>query len=186
MSYILDALNRSEKERASKRLQQSPQDGKTSTGSGWHWWHTLLVLAVIVAVNLAAFYLWSGPPGAAPDESADAPMTRDQPAVKKPIVAISKPAPERPPASTSIRPTVNLAELPLAIRRVLPDVEITSHIYSSDPSLRMVKIDGVSRHEGDLLSESHRLIGITDSGVILDFQGYRYRLDVVEDWQQLD
>jgi hypothetical protein len=191
MSYILDALNRSEKERASKRLQQLPPDGQAAAESSWRWWHTLLALAAIIAVNLAVFYSWSGPPQYRPDPDAKPGDTAARTTVaarkKAPVTVLSISA-ENSPGSppVPVRPTVDLTALPLTIRRVLPDVEITSHIYASDPGLRMVKIDGVSRREGDLLSEAHRLVGITESGVILDFQGYRYRLDVVEDWQQLD
>ena len=47
----------------------------------------------------------------------------------------------------------------------------------------MVNINGVSRSEGDLLSNSLQLVEITEVGVVMNFEGYAYVMNIVEDWQ---
>lgn len=192
MSYILDALNKSEKERASRRLQQTPQQEVTAAPTGWRLVHTLLLVAFIMVFNATFIYFYLARSSPAPAVTGSVAATQPGASPASPdtrgaaIAASPVPVPRSYPAATEIRPTVALMELPLAIRRILPEIVITSHIYASDPSLRLVKIDGESRKEGDQLGQQHYLVGITETGVILDFQGYRYRLDILEDWQDLN
>ena len=70
-----------------------------------------------------------------------------------------------------------------ALPALLPSLDVTAHIYADEPELRMVKINGMNRHEGDFLAENHRLVEITDRGIILEYYGQRYNLNVLEDWQ---
>jgi len=87
------------------------------------------------------------------------------------------------PATSGTRGSVAVNDLPDQLIRRLPEVQITAHIYASDPDLRMVNINGVSRSEGDLLSNSLQLVEITENGVVMNFEGYAYVMNVVEDWQ---
>ena len=64
----------------------------------------------------------------------------------------------------------------------LPEITITSHIYASDSDLRMVNINGYSRKEGDFISASLVLTEITDRGVLLEFYGEPFEINIVEDW----
>ena len=47
----------------------------------------------------------------------------------------------------------------------------------------MVKINGVDRHEGDYLDSNHQLVKITELGIILEYYGRRYNMNIVEEWQ---
>ena len=68
------------------------------------------------------------------------------------------------------------------IRR-LPEIQITTHIFASDTDLRMVNINGVSRREGDLVTNSLLLVEITEDGVVMNFEGYAYAMNILEGWQ---
>ena len=111
----------------------------------------------------------------------------------EPLEVNAKPIPEaretvpQPPIPQVVvnQATVRFAELPPEIQTAIPEFEVTAHIYASDRSLRMVKIDGESLHEGDQIMTDMRLFAITETGVILEFRGHRYIHNVLQDWQDL-
>jgi predicted RNA-binding protein len=47
----------------------------------------------------------------------------------------------------------------------------------------MVNINGVSTREGDFISNDLMLVEITESGVIMDFEGHSFVMNIVEEWQ---
>lgn len=71
MSYILDALNKSERERTEKKapdisaLQDTGTENKGITLKGY-----LLLLVVVVIVNVGILYLWLGAPESIPLSAA--------------------------------------------------------------------------------------------------------------------
>ncbi len=72
----------------------------------------------------------------------------------------------------------DLGQLPSAIRKELPDISIKGHIYSDNPSSRIVNINGVIMHEGDTFTAGLKVEKITVSGVIFDYRGLRFRIRV--------
>ena len=80
-------------------------------------------------------------------------------------------------------PAPDINDLPDQVIRRLPEIEITTHIFASDSDLRMVNINGVSRKEGDLVTNSLLLVEITEDGVVMNFEGYAYAMNILEDWQ---
>jgi general secretion pathway protein B len=82
---------------------------------------------------------------------------------------------------SGIRP-VRIAELPLNVQRQIPDIIFSSHIYASDPSLRVVNINNRSIREGDYISDDVKLLGITEDGVVLSYLHYRIEMSVIRDW----
>ncbi len=188
MSYILDALNKSEQERARKRAPGLAalhgDQGRTS----FRLKHFLIILLVLIGVNLVGLFAIFGdrltPADEQPTVSADEPepeMT-DLPPESESALLISPVPSIAEPLAVSDYDAVPLQELPSQLRARLPAIEITAHIYASDAELRMVKIDDVSRHEGDVLGADFRLLEITETGVVLEFEGQAYILDIVEDW----
>lgn len=149
MSYILDALNKSEKERAKKRTPNinSLQDNGGAPPTRTRSW--LLGLGFLALVNSVLVYFYF--------ESKQMPGPTTEPVVSE-TVRID-PVNRRPTA-----------------------VEVTAHIYSSDPLLRMVKINGKTRHEGDEISAGTTLIAITESGILLESGGSQYTQEILEDW----
>jgi len=72
----------------------------------------------------------------------------------------------------------NLNDLPPSVRKDVPDIAISGHSYSTDPSLRIVLINGSTMREGQVVTGGLRLEQITADGVILSYQGYRLRKGV--------
>jgi general secretion pathway protein B len=68
-----------------------------------------------------------------------------------------------------------LDELPSSVRQAIPEISISGLFYSSDPSSRVVVINGRVAHEGAVISGSLALQRITPDGVIMSFEGYRFR-----------
>ncbi|MDO8282608.1 MAG: general secretion pathway protein GspB [Thermodesulfovibrionia bacterium] len=69
-----------------------------------------------------------------------------------------------------------LSELPLNIRQGLPVISISAHIYSNNPSSRLVNINGSIIHEGDNVTPELGVDEITMNGVILKYRGYRFSM----------
>ena len=77
---------------------------------------------------------------------------------------------------------LRIAELPLNVQRQIPDIVFSSHIYASDPSLRVVNINNRNFREGDYISGDIKLQGITEGGVVLSYLHYRIEMSVIRDW----
>jgi general secretion pathway protein B len=94
------------------------------------------------------------------------------PEVKRPD---AEPEPAALPAPVPSK-TYSLQELPPAVRQVLPDLAISTHLFAADTSSRMVRINGKLLREGEFLSAGVKLEEITADGVIFSYQGYRLRV----------
>jgi len=69
-----------------------------------------------------------------------------------------------------------ISELPDTVRQELPAITISTHIYSSDKSERLAAISGHIGREGQEVMTGIMLESITPDGVILRYQGYRFRV----------
>ena len=67
-------------------------------------------------------------------------------------------------------------ELPDSVRQGLPDILIAGHIYSNNPSARIVNINGKILRKGESIDGGLKLEDITEYGVVLNYQGYRFRM----------
>lgn len=70
----------------------------------------------------------------------------------------------------------NLNELPLSIQESLPTFTITVTLYSDDPASRMANINGQAMKEGQYLAAGLKLEEIIPDGVIFSYQNYRFRV----------
>jgi hypothetical protein len=88
---------------------------------------------------------------------------------------------DREPDSESWSPQaaeyVRVWELPLSIRRNLPELKLNIHVYSEQPRQRFVLVNGERFRTGDTLADGVRLVEIRREGAILDFRDYRFLLD---------
>ena len=207
MSYLLDALRRSEEER---------RRGETPDLSTRHGVRTVrrrrrdgtgLIVAVALALALAAFaggVLWQrtslgGPEPAAAPAPVDPPPARtasaSAPAARAPAEARRATAPEPPGPQPSAPATaappsrsaaavtgpVPLAALSPELRRRLPALELTTHVFARDPALREVAVDGVVYREGDRIGQLV-LERITEDGVVVRLDDTRVAIGVLEAW----
>ena len=67
-------------------------------------------------------------------------------------------------------------ELPEDVRRALPNFKVGGSAYSSDPSSRMLMINGQIFREGDAVAAGLVLKQIRPKGAVFEFRGYRYEM----------
>jgi hypothetical protein len=183
MSYILDALKKSEKERTRKRtpnlanLQHVGSSEAIISIKGI----ISLVFAIAIVNGLVIYLFFS--------ESRKQSLTLNTGVVAEPAnpVASDHLIGNRMIKKESSKGN-NYHKVPTSEPKEIaqglpPALEVTAHIYASESDLRMVKINGINRHEGDYLAKSHQLVEITEKGIILKYYGELYNLNVVDQWQ---
>lgn len=213
MSFILDALKKSESER---HRQSGPvlMDVRIAPPRRrippWAW-----VIAAVLVVNLGvlAWILWLSPgPGAAPAvPMATAPQATPAPAAAPPAAPMvpapapldtgpapalaagatapepaTQPLPTAPPPSevTALPAAQNIdvSTLPkvsdmLAAGVVLPQLQLSWHVYDAVPSSRYVLLNGARLREGDSTSDGVRVAAIAPTGVVVEWRGRRMFLN---------
>jgi len=199
MSFILDALRKSENERqqsAVPSISDVPAVVHDARVPKW----VVGIIATLSAGILVLGWAWwqSGgegnvanvrPSGVLPQTQTVSPASTastvrnlarepgagtasvSQQTSASPVV---QPAPEPDTATMVIGPPT-MMEL-LAAGTVLPEMTLELHVYSGTPAQRFIRINSASYREGDVLSEGPRVISITQEGVILDYQGQEFLL----------
>lgn len=71
-----------------------------------------------------------------------------------------------------------VSQLSKDMQKELPSISIKAHIYSDNPSSRMVNINGLLMREGEEIADGLRIDEITLSGVILTYKDVRFRIRV--------
>ena len=196
MSYILDALNKSEAERARKKAPGITVEEDDSGGPGIRPLHLGIGLAVLLLLNSVGLYLFFGDrlpdPGATTVATEPLASAAPQSVVPPdgglqqasgPVAETATPVATESLYTSRLRPPVPRSALPASIKTRLPEIEITSHIYASDRDLRMARINEEPFGEGDRIAADFWLVEITETGVILAYRDYQFSVDVIEDWQ---
>jgi len=204
MSFILDALKKSESERqhhGPAEFSGVPTSNGKQGAPRWLW-----ILGVLLAVNLAVLLgLLLKPDGAGTsaaigqsavdsdafeEQVAEAKQNvppRDEPrlATTQPAgteASSSVPARTSPPTTPVRRSSTNTARLP-TIHEVLADGTVTLpalhvdiHVYSESPEDRFVFINMNKHVEGSRLAEGPLVEEITTDGVVLNYNGTSFVL----------
>jgi general secretion pathway protein B len=203
MSFILDALRKSENERqkgAVPGISDVPAVVESNRIPKW----VLGVIAALSAVVLILGWAWwqsasnenvtaasARPIGVIP-RTVPAPLVEDSvrslaresasaetapavtPAPVTPAQAVSQ-APPIPADSSRIAAAPNMMEL-VATGVSLPDLALELHVYSTAPAQRLVRINGASYREGDSLNDGPGVVAITQEGVVLEQRGQYFLL----------
>lgn len=210
MSYILDALKKSEQDRGKgavpgvQTVHSSSLNYHQGKSPVWPWF-----LAALVAINLVAVIYFIQSKDSIESVAEIQPTTIiETPVQKKPVItttaappAIVTPAPsaavvpilkETPVFKTqavqqteTIEPvfeTVDLYDLPLSVRQHIPALEFSAHVYSTNPLQRSLVINGRFMEEGAQINNELVLTEITSDGAVFDFQGYRFSTSVLSGW----
>ncbi|MDC8014064.1 general secretion pathway protein GspB [Tahibacter soli] len=118
----------------------------------------------------------SAPPPAAAQAPAPAPPAAQAPAAAPP--AAPAPAAGAPVAAAPPAPPLEQLplywQLPLNIRKDLPALKLSMHVYSPTPEQRFVVLNGNRQKEGDDLGADVRLTEIRVDGAVLEFHGQRF------------
>lgn len=205
MSYILDALKKSDQERqqgAGPSLQTIHRPHGNSGERGWL--YVLLVMVVLLLLALAGLFAWFvfdkgsndieqaetitpltkvGVSGTAPKQSAPIEKKSAQAASAS---ALSETEQAGVPANTSATSTsrvvVPFSQLPLAARNAIPAMTFSFHVYSDNPDRRTIIINGRRVKQGAVIDNQLTLDEITPNGVIFSWQDYQFSIPVVEAW----
>lgn len=197
MSLILDALRKSDRQRArqaSERLREGPRAARQDSASRAF----LVMIAVFVlAAAIVAGIAFRSPPsrtaagaGAQIMENVAAEPARAAVRDLAGELATPRLAPPAPalPAVTgapvmAATPDASAEELrapPLAaladLRRQLPPLHVDIHAWAADPAARFVLINLRRYGEGDRLQEGPVVRRILKNGVVLEFQGRLFSL----------
>jgi general secretion pathway protein B len=196
MSYILDALKKSEAERTrdtGPTLLSTPQHASRGRSGVTTVLIAVLTLnAVIVAAWLLAPRFTASP---SPEPVATA-TGQDRPEPAPAMAPASEPVPQVRPAQASLagveaRPAppptrqANPASKPRVIAPPSPPTfEISTHVYADDAEFRAITVDGKRLTEGDQLANGWTLAMITETGVVVERDGERVVMDVLQDWRE--
>jgi general secretion pathway protein B len=110
----------------------------------------------------------------APAQHASAPTpTATPPAVAVvPPGAVKPEPPAAPTASTEHLPMYY--EMPYDVRKDLPPLVVSMHVFGKDPAQRFVVVDGERKVEGEAIKDGLTLREIHNDGMVLEFRGQRF------------
>lgn len=191
MSYILDALKKSDQERpreaAGIPLHEVP--AFRVRPRRFRWGPALIAGVVIASGGGAAVWMSLESPDPAPsartsvsipvDAGTGAAVPAAPPSVAPPSVnagttssgtQVATAAVSAPAAATR-EGLLELWQLTEAEQKYLQGLEVSFHVYSTDPAKRAVIINGLRAGEGQALGEDLRLADIVPDGIVLEFQG---------------
>lgn len=202
MSYILDALKKSEQDRGNgsipnvQTIHSSSLNYQQEKRSLWPW-----ILIAVLVINVFILIYFLNPTSTnhiEPDSSSltsSPPSYQKEPVIKSAPPAISPPvtklensvstipettAPE--PLTLKPKTVISIDELPENVRQHIPDMVFSAHVFSSTPAQRSLVINGRFMEEGEAFSHDLILVEITRNGAIFDFRGYRFRTSVLSGW----
>ena len=120
------------------------------------------------------------PPPLAAESAA---VRRSEPGARKPAESAppraAATAPANPPPAANRKGSdgriLSLHELPPAVRSSLPRLNISGYASAPDSGKRMVVINDRLVQEGEEIEPGVTLTSADKDGVVLDFQGYRFR-----------
>lgn len=194
MSMILDALQKSDRQRArhvAERLREGPSVAN-APGQGWRVMLAVAALLLAIALLLIAFRIGGGGTNA-PAETSPIRTTTPigasvralggelapaPPATAQETATIPPPPVTEPPTRTEIADDLAappLAELP-ALRARLSSLHLDIHAWAEDPAERFVLINLRRYAEGDRLPEGPAVRRILRNGVVLEYEGTLFTL----------
>jgi general secretion pathway protein B len=176
MSFILDALKKSETERLRKDapgIASIPESGRQKSSTRWIW----LVLALITVnlVVLAGLMMKVNQETVTTDAPLESLASATQP--ESAVVRtedLAEPDLDVPTMAT----TENTSEQPVAENSAPPETPdyLDIHVYSGDAADRFVFVNMSKYKENATLAEGPVVSEITPDGVILSYQGSRFLL----------
>lgn len=202
MSYILDALKKSEAERSrgivpalltSSQAQFRPSVGiwvllgaliaNACLFAAWIYWRAPTTVAVLQA-EPATVQL--PPTDASPTPTTVPPLDDSGPGSGIAATMAPQSAPVSTTTSTAATIATSVAEIqaPAQIAAsVPPQISFSTHVYADDPAMRAVTLNGRRFVEGETISAGVVLKQITETGVVLDMNGQTVAMDVLQDWR---
>lgn len=198
MSYILDALKKSEAERSRGSVPTLLIPAQTQFRSSVAIW-VLLGALIVNACLFAAWLFWPTTAVAPAPAAADArpPTTAvpnnttasRAPVAPQPVVEAAQNPPlqsseiERPSDETAPATRIDPTPRTTSDDAPTPTYSFSTHVYATDPSMRAVTMNGRRFVEGDTIGPGVTIKEITETGVVLDINGRTVPMDVLQDWR---
>ncbi len=192
MSYIWDALKRSEQER--KHQTFTGQIMRHNFFLPRQQRYQRLALIIVILVVLVGLLLWiwrvSGRDTHSilptthklptPQLSSVVPVVY-QPTQSHRAATVKKSISTSLKVSTLVPVLPDLSELPEAVQQAVKPLVFSSHLYNSQSKLRSsVIVNNQSFHIGDFIHSELRIIDITEEGIILDYHGQLFKVSVIQ------
>ena len=205
MSFILDAIKKSEAERKQSRqarlhslqdqLQSRREDGRRNNrfllllslllflALSHTWWRADTSWAPWLGERLSRVVEALDSTDEVPPQPGEAllPSLQSIAADARPIrqgVESSEGEQELPPRNE----IKELWQLPADFQSTVPALEFSFHVYSREPLKRTIIINGRRVREGQWVSSGLALKAITENGVIMQYRGRVFHIDVIEKW----
>jgi len=190
MSYILDALNKADKERkqsetpASKTIIAVEPTAQPNTA----WLMALLVIGLLIILWFV-FQPKETVKTVAPTVATIAPMQtrlkpKPKPTKRESTVQITSTFTSIKPQEIQEEPRAipNIMGLDQDIRNRLPAISISAHVFSDNAAKCMVIINNQVLREGDYIGEGLRLTDINQDGIQLNFEGEPFTMKTKGKW----
>jgi general secretion pathway protein B len=106
-------------------------------------------------------------------------LVKEKIQVLEPIITTEETVFDLPKAFEREAPQTSLPflnDLPAAIRAKLPTLKFAGHTYSENPYQRMIIINSKILREGDMIDSNTGLAEINWEGVTIDFSGIRFQV----------
>ena len=211
MSYILDALKKSEQDRGNgsipnvQTIHSSALNYRQDKPSLWPW---ILIVVLVANIFILVYFLKpdTHTQDVMPNQNAvtnniktthqNTPAVKVSPepqpvATETPIVIATTPELKKPiknntsieaVATETSKPLITIDELAASIRQQIPDMVFSSHVYSSSAVQRSLVINDRFMEEGDVVGHDLVLVEITLNGAIFDFRGQPFSVSVLTGW----
>ena len=200
MSFILDALKKSESERQQQNtpgIASIPQRSDDKTPSKWIW--LALSLLVINIVVVAGIFLWPDPK-VTETVSVDVEPASETATFSDMVSEAKRTQPEvvevdaSPTTTVSVAPPVSTAsnsgssggsvtdayetfnDLRAKGELALPDMHLDIHVFAGTTADRFVFVNMAKYKENAVLNEGPRVLEITPEGVVLEYQNKTFLL----------
>ncbi len=210
MSYILEALRKSEQERNPEKVPDLETHHRHVVGQEKKSFPYWILGVVLVLINgFVLFYIFNKEPAVIVEstpvitqETILEPEIVVQKEVEVPAAIIVQPEPEivniipesvvvervvtsaPAPKPTLDRSSVSdISELPYDLQRQIPDMDFSTHIYVRDGGSFII-INGKSLNEGMIVVRGLRVIKILSDGIILEFRNRQFFMTSMTSWVQ--
>ena len=200
MSYILEALKKSQQERSRRgkvpdiqTLHQSVSSAEIAAPPSWPYW-ALGVCLLVMAFMLGWLQPWVSRIEVAPVVVVE-PINDRKPnraTVALPEKKVTQPSVVTPVKAAavssagvnlrSVEQITDISQLPSLVQQSIPQMQFAGHVYSDNPVQRSVIINGRYMSEGDSLMQGMTLVRITLDSVVFSYQAQLFKVTVLHDW----
>ncbi len=202
MSYLLEALKKSDKERQRGTIPDLQTDHsrpsvrrKRQRTSSWRF--PGIIILVLLCGGGLFWWQYGNQVSQTKDSSPEPEVSVVKKEVSVPVTATQKVTSRIVAAVNTVKtkpnveeekeasPVVNVAfvpplldELPVAVRAAIPDLSFAGHVYSDVPQKRLIIINNRIVREGDLIANGLTLEEIDSKGVVLRYESSIFRVEL--------